>query len=366
MLYQDYAEIFEDLAHGEPKCRGIRFAIDKALERQDFENALILYFDYVEEDYFYGDGFQAAILFPEYVSCFDSHPELHEKYSYNFMWAFKWALSCFESFYQIPLSQITDMYRQYSEYCEKLNYNKRSYYRKLWCMMSNYGLKSLPVCSSIEQAHRLMMHCPLDDLSEVKAGEADDLSSYYLDIEKDIDKALKAAEPILSGKVSCSTVPHYTYSNFAMWYFEHNDLEKAENYAKKSLRLIMRDFVADNSLMEHKGKILMILAYTDLPEALKFFRRQIKPCSANECGWDNFHFFRGAYHLMHCLEKIGEQTVRILFPDTNDPIYNESNNYSTAVLKKYYFDKAKFIADRFDERDGNHHFNYLLNKKYNY
>ena len=101
MLYQDYAEIFEDLAHGEPKCRGIRFAIDKALERQDFENALILYFDYVEEDYFYGDGFQAAILFPEYVSCFDSHPELHEKYSYNFMWAFKWALSCFESFYQM-------------------------------------------------------------------------------------------------------------------------------------------------------------------------------------------------------------------------------------------------------------------------
>ena len=44
----------------------------------------------------------------------------------------------------------------------------------------------------------------------------------------------------------------------------------------------------------------------------------------------------------------------------------QSNNYSTAVLKKYYFDKAKFIADRFDERDGNHHFNYLLNKKYNY
>ncbi len=356
--------MYEDLANGAPKCRGIRAAIDKALEQQDVENALILYYEYIEEDTFYGDGFQAAVVFPEYLSCFDSHPEYHEQYSYNLMWAFKWVLSCVEDFYQIPLSQIVDMYRQYGDYCDKLNYNKRTYYRKLWNLMCNYGLRSLHICSSVEEAHKLMMHCPLDRLSEVAAGEADDLTSYYLEIEKNIDKALKAAEPIFSGKVTCNVVPHYTYDNFAMYYFYHKDFEKAEKYAKKSMQLINRDFGTDKSLMEHKGKIIMILAYTDLPAALKFFRRQIKPCSTNECGWDNFHFNRGAYHLMKCLRESGEETVRVILPYTDDPIFREDNIYPAAELEKYYYDKAKFIADRFDERDNNHHFNYLLSKNF--
>ncbi len=365
MITEEYTGMFENLADGEAKCRGIKAAIDKALEKQDVEQVLQLYYLYIKEDTFNGDGFRSVVLFPEYLSYFDKHPEFHEQYSYDLMWSFKWILSGAEDFYQIPLSQITEMYRQYGEYCDKLNYNKRSYYRKLWCFMSNYALKNFPLCSSCEEAHDLMMHCPKDELSEVPAGEADDLTAYYLDVEKNIDKALKAAEPILSGKYTCNVVPHYTYDNLAVYYFYHNDFETAERYAKMSMRLINRDFGSVNSLVLHKGNIIMILSYTDLPAALKFFRRQLGVCYTNECGFDNFFFYRGAYHLMHCLEKNSEETVRLQFPWTTEPIYNSSNIYSTSELKQYFYNKTKYIADRFDERDGNHHFNYLLSKKFN-
>ncbi len=72
--------------------------------------------------------------------------------------------------------------------------------------MDVFGLRTCPFCANVEQAHRLMMHCPVDDLSEIEAGEADDLTSYYLSVEKDIDMAYKAAEKIFSGVIYTVTV----------------------------------------------------------------------------------------------------------------------------------------------------------------
>ncbi len=35
-------------------------------------------------------------------------------------------------------------------------------------------------------------------------------------------------------------------------------------------------------------------------------------------------------------------------------------------MKRYFYDKARFIAEKFDERDGNEKFSYYLNKKYKF
>lgn len=367
MNYEEYEDsFFEGLDHGEPKCRGIRNAIDKALELQDYENVLTLYGVFIEEDTFYCDGFQSVIIFPEYQSVFEQHPEFHEKNKYTLMWSFKWIAGSAEDFYQVTFEQLEDMYRQYGEYCDRFKYNKRSYYRKIWNFMDTYAIKNFSLCSSCEEAHKLMMHCQLDELSEPAAGEADDLTSYYLFVEKDVQKALKAAGPIFSGRLICNVVPHYTYANFADYYFNHKDIVTAADYAMKSLRIINRDFGTDKSMMKYKGMIISVLAFYDMPTALKFFRKQLNVCYTNECGLEMFYFYRGAYHLFLNLERTEQKQVRLIFPFKEDPLYKKSNVYSVTKLRDFFYNKTKYIADRFDERDNNHHFNYLLDKKYSF
>lgn len=206
MSYEEYEGFFCDIDNGRERCREIKRAINEASEKQDVQAVLYLYYVFTEEDTFYSDGFESFLIFPEYLRYFEAHPEFTEEFKYNVMWCFKWIAGSAEEFWQISLSQLYDLYKQYGEYCDKLNYNKRSYYRKLWNLMDVFGLRTCPFCANVEQAHRLMMHCPVDDLSEIEAGEADDLTSYYLSVEKDIDMAYKAAEKIFSGVIYTVTV----------------------------------------------------------------------------------------------------------------------------------------------------------------
>ena len=133
---------------------------------------------------------------------FEKYPEYHDTFKDELMWAFKWILGSAEDFYQISLKQITDIYRQYGEYCDKFNYNKRSYYRHLWCLLDTFQIRRFPLISSVEEAHKRMMHCSIDNLSEPKSGEIDDLTSYTLFVERNIEKRKNGEEVTLKDKAA--------------------------------------------------------------------------------------------------------------------------------------------------------------------
>ena len=111
---------------------------------------------------------------------------------------------------------------------------------------------------------------------------------------------------------------------------------------------------------EIQGKCISIMSYYDAASALKLFRRYLY----GDC--TNGLFYRGAYHLFLNLEKTGQKTVRLILPFRDDPVYNKSNVYQVSRMKRYFYDKARFIAEKFDERDGNEKFSYYLNKKYKF
>ena len=67
MILRDYEqEFFDGLDNGAARRNGIRKAIDAALEKQDAENAMELYYQFIEEDIFHCDNLQATLVFPEY------------------------------------------------------------------------------------------------------------------------------------------------------------------------------------------------------------------------------------------------------------------------------------------------------------
>ncbi len=133
-----------------------------------------------------------------------------------------------------------------------------------------------------------------------------------------------------------------------------------------AVRLINRDFGTQDAMMRYKGRCIMIYSYYDTPSALKFFRRQLPVCYSNECPLDNFYFYLGGYHLFLQLEKNGQKTVRLDLPFRDDPVFREDKCYSAAVMKQFFYEKARYHADKFDERNHNSHFSYLLEKKYEF
>ncbi len=366
MNIKDYETMYyADSEKGEARVRGIYNAILKALETQDIPNALELYYIFIKEDTFESDKYMSVIIFPEYLALFEKYPEYQSISSYHLMWAYKWINESVGRFYQVSWEQITNIFLNYERLCKKFHYNLKTYYRTLWNVMYNNGVGQIDGIGNVRECHEKMLQCSRDSLSEIPAGECDDEIKYLLFVENDIEKALKKAIPIFNGRLSCGQVPHYTYTNFADYYFETGDLKNAKLYADKAIRVILKDYGYSDSMIYYKGKCMLIFAYTDLQKALNILKRQYHDFSKNKSGEQCFYFYLGAYHTMKCLEKQNRKTVSMNLPHDCE-IYKETGRYSVCDIKKYFYDKAALIAEKFDERNRNCFYNNMLKKEYDF
>ncbi len=368
MYYSDYEKMFfENIEHGTVRFEAVKKALDSAMDNQDAEAALYLYYELMYEDVFHGNCYNSTILFPEYLAYFEKHPELEQEHSHNVMWAYKWVIHNLKNFHQIPLAQIEKIYDQYAVFCKKFGYSMRSYYEFLACFIMDQMEKEQKFCdlTSIEALQK-MLKCKRDDLSDCRACELDKQAELSLKIEDDPDKALKIIKPVFDGMVKCAEVPDATYANFGQYYFEKGDLQTAVQYAEKSYRMIDRKYGNDNGLLDYKAICANIIAYANPQKALKMIKKIIPFIENSSNGWDCFEFFLAAYHTMLCLESIGRTKVKINLPFKNDAIYQDSGIYNIEDIKNYMYEKAKYHADRFDARNRNKKYNQRLSKVYQF
>ncbi len=364
MNIEEYEKYYQNLEHGKARKQGIQQALNSALEKHDTENVSELYYKFIEEDFFYDDAYQAVIIFPEYLAFFEQHIELHETYKINLMWAFKLFLCCCGGFYQIPLQQILNIFKSFENMCEKFGYSKRVYYRCLWYFLNTNGL-SVSEFPSAKECYLKMIQCPQDELCDGEAGDISDDINYFIEVENNLDKAFKRAEPLLSGKLKFSEIPDGEYIVFAKFYFQSGDLKNATRYAEIGFRLMEKDS-RDGYCLYERLWCATIFSYSDATKGLKILKKCILSLMENKNGADSFHFYRSAYHIMLQIENKGQKTVNMKFPWHDEEIYNPKGVYSVSKLKNWFYAKAKFFADKFDERNGNNYYNSRLNEQYHF
>ncbi|MEE0858959.1 MAG: hypothetical protein U0M12_05785 [Acutalibacteraceae bacterium] len=365
-LYEYEDEFYAGLEHGEARLKGIKRALDNALEKQDIKNALYLYNEYVSESIFYDDCYYAIIIFPEYLALFEKYPEYQNECKHDVMWAYKWVVFNMDEYHQIPLSNIINIYKQYEDFCTRFNYNKRTYYQTLESLLISTGIRNNFGFTTPQDYHIKSLKCSKDSLSDCQACELDSDLRYILSVENDYEKALNKATPLFTGRLRCAEVPHVTYVRFAEWCFKNGDIVKAKDYADKGYRLLNRDLGNENTLSSFKGNCILVFAYSDVEKALKAFKKTFGVCYDSKNGYDLFSVYLGSYHLMLQLEKSGKKHIRFKFPDKLDPIYKETSTYAVTDLKDYFYEKAKQLADKFDERNQNSKYNDELNETYNF
>lgn len=364
MNFREYTSCFEDLDHTPTKLNVIHYTIDKASEQNDWNNALKLYYEFVVEDALYQDCYQAILLFPEYIAFFEKHPECWERHKSYMYSAYTYIVHHITVFYQVPMQQIVEIYHQYKAFCIRFNYGELGYYTELFLFFRDFGFVPQFGVTSIEKCYQTIKKYM--DKNRIDKDRVKDLALdivYLLYFKGDIESALQKAAPILEGKLYNLCIPCAVYNDFAEAYFEQGNRKQALIYSDKAYRLSEKNFPGVGSMYSTSMRI-MHLAYIDLPQALKLFRRKLPIYSTSKDGIDNFRFYNASYRLMAELEKSGQQEIHLKFPYVSEPLYNAEGIYRVANLKDFFYQRAKVIADRFDERDGNKHFYTQLTKEY--
>ncbi len=356
--YYDYLDEFVyDLPHGKEREKGIRRAINAALEENNYGAALDLYHEFTEEAVFYDDSYEGLIILPEYTALFDKHPELWARRNYDLMISYKWLSDDYSAFYQIPLEQIERMMQNYASLCDRFGYNKRSYYQCVFDLIQDMGMDLVLNGMTLQEAHDLMFKCNRDAISDCRACEADTMIMHIFALEKDKNKAiltaLKTAKPLFTGKLSCTEVPQVTYARFAEYFLKSGIWDEAELMADKAWRIFSRKDVNSPALANFEGYVMLVYAYTNTKKALSVLKKSLPVCwniKNSVLSWD---YYYGFYHIMKQLEEEGKRSVVLNFPDKNAAFYSESNNYATLDLKQYAFDKLIFLSENLDRRNGN-------------
>ncbi len=364
MYIEEYEEqFFEGLERGEAKAKGIKKALDHALEQQDVDAALQLYYLFMNEDVMHGNSYQAIILFPEYVAYFEDHPDKHDEYNHDVMWTYKWIIANVLDFPQIPLSQIESLYEQYKDFCKKFNYNLRTYYGNICFLIQVHLGKDGVFCGmTAKQAHSEMMKIPRDNLSDCVACETSSEVSYLINNDEPEEKIIKKAKGLIEGKLTCAEQPHCALANIAEYYLEHGDLTNATKFAEKAYHLINRDYANEDNLNVKKSICMTVFSHSNPNKAIKILKNVMRFVPENSNYNDLFEIYRSTYYFMYKLEERGATHIRLRLPFRDEDIITEDNVYEITALKEYFYNKAKELAVRFDERNGNSLFMERLDK----
>ena len=202
------------------KLNGLKSVIDKeeclfdairdAVEAENFEFAAQIC-DFVLNDDFEKFG---AFLRTRALMCLTDYiaQNLKESVYPNFddftdcLWKFKWIVSGVAKSSMIEKELIDETNEAMLFYYERLELSLASYYKAL--MNQNIDMGD---AREMRANYELWKKLAKDDMSDCEACEASDEIA-YLCFAGEHDAALKLAEPLLSGELSCSEVPHITYA----------------------------------------------------------------------------------------------------------------------------------------------------------
>lgn len=341
---------FMTLADGEEKMQYLKTCITDADNAADFEEALDMRYLYIRESIFNEDSYKGIIMFPEYMALFDKHPDKHEVRS--FMIAFKWIIENVLSFYQISSEMIENYFEEFKKRCEMYGYSLRTYYMK---KMLFYNDADPEKARSLHEPFR---SAERDDLSDCHACEiSHDISMEFR--YGSAEKAVAMLNDMLEQGISCAEVPHVTYGSCVEHFTKTGMLSEADHYADILLPMIRDN---GNFLME-LAHILCLKTITDPDKAFEIFTRHLKLFAVCRNPKMRFYFANAASRLLRSAPIEDDVVINLQFPRCFE-LYNDKNEYTFTVLKKYFYETASDIAAKLDNRNGTSAYTDRLNFVY--
>ena len=341
---QEFLGEAEGFGHGPTQLALVERAVELADSLGDAEVAFYVRMELVEAATFAGRTDLAMIAFSWLLTKYDENPEEHD--GYQLLWRYKWILENVADFPNIEKAQIEALYDDMKRRYKAEGSTLHAY----WAIRRNNAL-IMGDATAAKKADAKLLTTPRDHLSNCPACVQDEQVEYCVFVGDDAG-AIRAAKPILSGKMVCGEVPERTYADLVLPLIRLGKHERALENFRTGYRLIDRD----PKFVRHKAMFLIGLTLTDnLSRAVKLLDRHLPEALVSASPWWRFEFLLAARLLSEKLAESGKKTLPIRIPE-GVALEGGDGKPTVAALIAWLDAELSASAAKFDARNGNKSF----------
>lgn len=294
----------------------------------------------------------AKVMFPTFawlLARVDERPDRHAPYLLTgYRYVIQGAIYHFPT---ISLEQINHMLGDFSHRLENHGYSSR---RAMDCRLDlSIHLGELDTAAQLAKQISVLAR---DDLADCEACEQHQLV-WLAYCRHDHAEAMKLAQPMLNGELSCNSEPERTCNILMLIALRENDLELAEEMHLRDYPLISHDDLLD-SIGYHA---IYLARVRNTSKALDLIREHIgRATNASPLG-DRVYFFAGALAVTRLALKTGSTTLAVRLPESH-PAFNATSPEECHLRKfaEWLEREIQSAVAAFDARNGTKHYSATL------
>jgi len=335
----------EEIELWQPKSGLIKQAVQLADEMNETQLAYDIRMELVRVAIFSGANQEALLAFSWCVAQHDAQPgEFDDS---NLIWRYKWILGALPGFPTISRSQISSMTDDMQERTLANGHNLRPIHYMRWTNLMRMG--------RFEEAEPLIEKwraTPRDSLADCLACERDKYAELLIYTGR-YQEAVDYAQPLLSGEMNCSMIPHATYAEMIEPYLKLNQIEQAAEMHQKGYEMIATN---PNFLRFAADHFTYVTRIRDFDRGLNMLQQHLPWAVAESAAMDRrFHFYTAAAAFCTAAANQGKATINLQTPP-RFALYSAGQRRDTTELATWFDEQATMLAEQFNARNGNQYF----------
>lgn len=299
------------------------------------------------------EGVAIERYFPMFAwlrSCLKENAKLEWYARWNALWYYKWFMGILPQYHTVSMEQINNTLLDLKELYTAFGEDEGVYYK--YCIDTYMKTGHFDLCPPIKATLKKLKSQSV--LSDCKACIISFEARYLLELG-DFVKALKIAEPILSGKKTCQHVPSATYGKFVIPALKAGRVADARGFVEKTASILKIPF-EDFTYIDREPLIVFYALEKSFSIAFKLIEKSFKIYYKETQLAGPFYFYASISLL---LEKYDKAEVVIKLPK-DFVLFNESNTYDKELLQTWFTNESVRIAELFDARNSNKYFSNFM------
>jgi tetratricopeptide (TPR) repeat protein len=203
-----------------------------------------------------------------------------------------------------------------------------------------------------EQACQLYLQTERDSLSNCIACEPSNYAGYLSQIER-WSEAVDVVDLSLKRKLTCTHEPHRILGTGLLPLFHLGRIDEARRHQKRGYRLARNGLEFVGTWAKH---LVFLTLVSELEPARRLLERHMKDgltCFELD---DQFEFLKASLLFLERLRREGRSTVKMRLPESIQ-IPSTTKGRDLTALADWFRRAATDLANRFDARNGNSHYN---------
>lgn len=347
MKFEELLERAYELDNSPEKVAVLEQAVREADALQDVDCGMEARMMLVEASTFCGYQEKALVAFSWCLGQVDKDPERYDEG--ELLWSYKWVLDNCHAFPQISRGQLERMLDDFQLRLERQAGSPRAALYMRWSCLMHLG-----DLDEAEQTCGNWQRAPRDQFADCPACEQDKRVQLLIYRRQD-EAALAAAQPILSGRMSCGEIPHITLAYVLEPLARLGRADEAEAAHAKGYRLVSknREFVVETA-----RHLLYLTSRNELAKGLKLLERHLPWGVETACLDRRFHMYMACGLLLERLAAEKDKPRKLRLP-RELPCHRDDDTYQPAELAAWFLAEADALGNRFNQRNGNQFFTQL-------